>query len=215
MALPATHIRFAAAIADRLQVSEPDAYFSGTLYPDSRWVTGIARNKTHDPRFLNPDFPSDDFTLGWHIHCLCDRIQGDIHDALLDGLATMTADARWVRVSAAKVIQDMKDASAAAPLDDRFSLLRCYRTPNGESDARVAAYFDLVRHAYGKGRPPTRADYAGLWAGVGLDRPLIAEIERQVASMMADDVLVSRLHQTFERMVARWTSTYEPTRQRG
>jgi hypothetical protein len=109
MALPATHIRFAAAIADRFGMSDSNAYYSGTLYPDSRWVSGVARNKTHDQRFLSPDFPSDDFTRGWHVHCVCDRIQAEIHDEILGDLSMMTVNARWVRLSAAKVVQDIAD----------------------------------------------------------------------------------------------------------
>jgi hypothetical protein len=108
MALPATHIRFAAVIAKRLAVTDMGAYLSGTLYPDSRWVTGIDRQQTHGRRCLDPGFACDDFTAGWHIHCLCDCIQGDIHGGLLDGLSEMTPDARWIRMSAAKIITKTK-----------------------------------------------------------------------------------------------------------
>ena len=209
MALPATHIRFAAAIADRLAISDLNAYFSGTLYPDSRWVSGIARNQTHDHRFLGPDFPSDDFTRGWHVHCVCDRIQAEIHDELLGDLSTMTANARWVRLSAAKVVQDMHDA-ANAQLSQHLSMLTCRRTPNGESGEAVGAYLGYVRQAYGGGDLPAWRDYAKLWADVGLDRLRIAQIELQTGLMAADDVLAGRLRRTFDRMLERWTADFDP-----
>ena len=62
MALPATHIRFAAALCERLGVADLPAFFSGTLYPDSRWLTGVDRQRTHGRRHLDPEFPADDFT---------------------------------------------------------------------------------------------------------------------------------------------------------
>jgi hypothetical protein len=105
MALPATHLRFAADLTDQLVVSDWSAHLSGTLYPDSRWVTGVDRHQTHDARFLDPAFATDDFSLGWHIHCVCDQIQGDIHAEILGDLESLTPDARWVRMSAAKIIQ--------------------------------------------------------------------------------------------------------------
>jgi hypothetical protein len=213
MALPATHIRFAAAIADRFGISDEDAYFSGTVYPDSRWVSGIARNRTHDRRFLSTDFPSDDFTRGWHIHCVCDRIQSGIHDELLGDLPAMAGDARWVRASAAKVVQDMHDAGNAR-LNERLSLLTCHRAPNGESGEAVEAYLGFVRQAYGGGDMPVWRDYAQLWAEVGLGRRLIAQIEAQVELMTADEVLASRLRRTFDRMLNRWTAAFDQALQK-
>jgi hypothetical protein len=209
MALPATHIRFAAAIADRFDESDEAAYYSGTLYPDSRWVSGIARDKTHAPRFVSPDFPSDDFTRGWHVHCVCDRIQAEIYDELLGDLSTMPVNARWVRLSAAKVVQDMHDA-ANAQLSQHLSMLTCRRTPNGESGVAVDAYLGFVRQAYGDGGMPEWRDYAKLWADVGLDRLQIGQIELQTGLMMADDALAGRLRRTFDRMLERWTTAFDP-----
>ena len=207
MALPATHIRFAIAIADRLDVSDERAYLSGTLYPDSRWLTGIDRKRTHDRRFLEPDFPSDDFTLGWQAHCQCDRIQGDIHAGLLDGLSGMTSDDRWVRISAAKVVQDMNDA-AEGDLDAHLPMLTHSRNPNEESGEDVAAYLNLVRWAYRRHATLRWSDYVGLWNGVGLDRRRISHMERQVHRILADDALAAQLHGTFERMVDRWAREF-------
>jgi hypothetical protein len=207
MALPATHIRFAAAIAERMVVSDMGAYLSGTLYPDSRWVTGIDRQVTHGRQCLDPGFSSDDFTTGWHVHCLCDRIQGDIHTGLLDDLSKMSPDARWIRMAAAKIVQDMNDA-AREDLDARLSLVTHSRTPNGESSEAVAAYFGAVRRAYRRSENLDWSDYARLWTDVGLDRQRISRIEHQVQRLLADEILVPRLHGAFERMVAWWDNRF-------
>lgn len=205
MAMPATHIRFAAVIAERLAVTDIGAYLFGTLYPDSRWVTGIDRQKTHSRRCFDPGFARDDFTAGWHIHCLCDRFQGEIHGGILDGLSEMAPDARWIRMSAAKIVQDMNDA-LWADLVPRLGRMNYRCAPNGESTEAVAAYLGFVRRAYRRPGKLNWSNYARLWTDVGLDRQRISRIAGQVQGLLADDTLVPRLHGAFERMVARWDS---------
>ena len=57
MALEATHIRFAFDLKDVYDVSDIDAFVSGSIYPDSRYVTGIDRLATHPEGYLNdPEF---------------------------------------------------------------------------------------------------------------------------------------------------------------
>ena len=206
MALPATHIRFAATLSGALGVTDMAAYLSGTLYPDSRWLTGAAREQTHDRRCLDPGFALDDFTRGWHVHCRCDRIQGDIHHALLDDLSALTADERWIRMAAAKVVQDINDA-VQGEVSTCLGLLCDARTPNGEPAAGVAAYLEAVRRAYGRRDKPDWSDYAGLWRDVGLDQQRISRIRKYVAHIMTDASLVADIHAAFDRMVNRWDHT--------
>jgi hypothetical protein len=201
MALPATHIRFAAILADRLKVTDRCAYLSGTLYPDSRWVTGLNRPQTHARRFLDPDFPSDDFTLGWHVHCQCDRIQKAIHTEVIGDIRD--PDERWIRMSAAKVIQDVRDA-ARGQIKAHLPLLTCVQTPAGESAEAVRDYYEMVRRAYGGAGAPGWSDYARLWQDVGLDARRIGKIRTAVERIQADATRVDRLHDAFDAMVSRW-----------
>jgi len=206
MALPASHIRFAAALSEHLPVADMPAYLSGTLYPDSRWLTGIDRKQTHDRRFLDPDFPADDFSLGWHIHCVADCIQADIHAAFLPELANLSPDERWIRVSAAKAVQDRSDAGQGQ-LGRLLPLLTVNRTPNGESAQGVGAYLDLVRRVYRREVEPDGADYVELWTGVGLARQKIGRIEEQMNRILGEEDLVHRLQDAFDRMVHRYISS--------
>jgi hypothetical protein len=201
MALPATHLRFAAAVAEELDVTDRKAFFSGTLYPDSRWVTGVDRGLTHDRRFLDPGFPTDDFTLGWHVHCVCDHIQGRIHARLLRPLPERDSDARWVLMAAAKLVQDMHDA-ARGDLGDHLTLLGDCRAPNDESSSDIGTYFGFVRRAYHRLTTPRWDDYAGLWDDVGLDPALISKVDEKTRWILADTVLVSKLQGSFDEMVA-------------
>jgi hypothetical protein len=115
----------------------------------------------------------------------------------------LTPDERWIRVSAAKAVQDVNDA-ARGEIQRHLSLLTDNRTPNGESGEGVSAYLELVRGVYSRNAPPVWSDYAALWAGVGLDRQRISRIEEQVERIMGDEILVNDLFGVFQQMVLRW-----------
>jgi len=106
MALPATHIRFALDLVHRFPIDNTAQYISGTLYPDSRWLTGVDRLKSHTDRYLEADFPDSEYTYGIHIHCVCDMVQAQVFEESLPGLQGLEDQARWLYLSAAKMIQD-------------------------------------------------------------------------------------------------------------
>ncbi len=207
MALPATHIRFAETVAADLDVSGWGAYLNGTLYPDSRWLTGLDRERTHADQILDPAFPSDAFSLGWHIHCVCDRIQRTLHDQLLDGLEVLDGHDRWVRLAAVKVVQDRYDAGRI-DLKSRLRLLTPPPTPNDESAHGLWAYLQLVRRAYAGETAPDWQMYASLWEAVKLDRQVIAAIEGQLGDIQSDGRLVQRIRGLFDRMVDCWQTDW-------
>ena len=203
MAMPATHIRFAETLAQRLGVQDLSAYLSGTIYPDSRWMTGIDRKKTHARRVLDPNFPSDDFTMGWHVHCRCDHNQGAIFKQLLGDLSDLSPDDRWFLFSAAKTIQDMNDALEGRIFENLWMLTN-EATPNGEDRESVVAFYDIIRSTYKKEAPVRLQDYVGLWAAVGFDGTRIQKIVKQVERILADRQLVGRLTGVFDQMVDNW-----------
>lgn len=206
MAMPATHIRFAATLAQRLDIQDRTAYISGTIYPDSRWTTGIDRKKTHDQRFLDPNFPSDDFTMGWHVHCRCDYDQGGIFKQLLGDLSDLSLEDRWVRFAAAKTIQDMNDAVADRVFENLW-LLTNKTTPNGEDRKAVMAFYHIIQRVYGKKEPVRMSDYVRLWTAVGFDEQRIQKIEKQVERILVDHQLVGRLMGVFDRMIDDFENT--------
>ena len=57
MALAATHIRLAIDMAGRYPIKRFSEFISGTIYPDSRWLTGIDRDLTHGPALFAKGFP--------------------------------------------------------------------------------------------------------------------------------------------------------------
>ena len=201
MALPATHLRFAGALAHRYPITDPGAYFSGTLYPDSRWVTGLEREQTHGDRSLESDFVRDDFTLGWQVHLVCDRVQQRLHPPLMGDLSVLDPQARWILLTAAKVVQDMRDA-AIGDLAGTLPLITRAAAPNGEDPAGVAAYLGHVRDAYRRHTTPDGEDYVRLWTAVGLDRKQIDRIAEQTGRILEDPTWTDRIQGVFDRMIA-------------
>jgi hypothetical protein len=120
----------------------------------------------------------------------------------------LTADASWVRRSAAKLLQDRHDA-AEGNLGACLPLLNDCRTPNEETAETVAAYFAHVRHAYRRQTTPDWVDYALLWSRVGLEKPLIAAIETEVGRLQTDKAFMRGIAAVFDRMVARWKAIQE------
>ena len=51
MALEATHMRFALDLKNKYQVRNIKKYIVGTIYPDSRYLSGIDRTLTHSENF--------------------------------------------------------------------------------------------------------------------------------------------------------------------
>ena len=115
----------------------------------------------------------------------------------------LTPDARWVRLSAAKVVQDMHDA-ANCELGRYLPLLAACQTPNQESGVDIDNYFGCVRQAYHRLGTPDWRDYARLWDQVGLDRFTVSQIEKEIQQMRLDPVLIGALQTAFDQMAARY-----------
>lgn len=202
MALPGTHFRFALAVRDRYPIQDQARYIAGTLYPDSRWLTGLAREKTHHDNHLDSAFADTDFTTGWHVHLLCDHIQSACFKKAYPHLADLDEKAGWVAASALKVAQDMEDSRQ---IDMTYCLgcLTHAEAPQGEDIAGVRAYYRLVRAAYGSGVPPSQGAYHTLWAQVGVPPQTIAEIMAQAKRFSSDAKGRRNLQSLFSEMVRR------------
>ena len=105
MALEVTHIRFALDILERYQVNSLREYLSGTIYPDSRYVTRIDRNLTHNKHILGQHFSQSDFTSGWQVHCICDEVQRDVHQKLFPDFHTYGGSKKWIYLTALKLFE--------------------------------------------------------------------------------------------------------------
>ena len=200
MALAATHIRLALDMADRTPVNHLSQFISGTIYPDSRWLTGINRNLTHGDRFLQKDFARSDFTYGWHVHCLVDHVQARLYKTLFPDAEAMDRQQRWILLSAAKVIQDRHDLDKF-DLQGGIALLNYAEAPAGEDIQLVRAFNRIIRETYKDRDKNHLPDYYNLWTGVGLDAMVAAKVIDQVQKLLSDTSLVTKIESTYAKIV--------------
>ena len=192
MALPATHLRIAEGLADSFSIASKQQYLSGTLYPDSRWLTGVDRQSSHSQACSQSDFITDDFTLGWHIHCSSDLIQTALFYDHFPAIANLDADAQWLQLSVFKMLQDREDMMAF-DLDTALSKLTHVRSPNGEDPQKVQEYLDLVRNTYHGKKRLDMEEYYNLWIGVGLAPEVAAAIMTETRRKAEDQKLIEQL----------------------
>lgn len=202
MALPGTHCRFALALKKRYPIRDEKRFIAGTLYPDSRWLTGLPREKTHKDAYLTRASAGADFTAGWRVHLLCDRIQADCFKDAFPEIDGMDTESAWVTASALKVAQDMVD-SQKTDMNRCLDCLTTAEAPNGEDIEGVRAYYRLVRKTYGAGVPPSHDAYRMQWANVGVPPETIAAIMLAVERWRVDDKCRRTLSGIFATMVDR------------
>lgn len=115
MPLGCTHIRFAEDFKDVFDPVDELKYFSGAMYPDSRYHTKIAREKTHDLKItLSRADIDDDFRKGWTSHIVCDEAFtacGAECANLLNGSSEEFGEV-WIRSTVVKMILDELDFKA-------------------------------------------------------------------------------------------------------
>jgi hypothetical protein len=203
MALPATHFRFALDAARHFNIGDRHAYLSGTLYPDSRWLTGADRTATHGDNCLEIDFADSDFKLGWYVHCRCDTIQMRLVFARWPQLTTLDDRARWIQTSVIKMIQDQLDIRRIN-VNDCLNALDVIETPNGEQARDVRRYYRNIRDVYaGKGAPGIEG-YRKLWLAVGLEAAIVSEMMEQLRRKTTDSTFHTMALSLFDEMVAQF-----------
>jgi hypothetical protein len=196
MALPATHIRFALDSVHRFPITYLDRYIAGTLYPDSRWLTGVDRLKSHDQKYLTPEFPDSEYTYGIHIHCVCDKIQSLVFAERLPGLADLDDQDRWVYLSAAKMIQDSFDMQEF-DLQACLPFLAYAENPNDEDVNAVLAFNRIIQNAYRHKKRFDFQDYFDLWVHVSLSPDTAAQMVSEMKRMAEEDDLVQLIKKSY------------------
>jgi len=201
MSLEATHIRFALDLQDRLHVSDRKKYISGTIYPDSRYITKIDRTLTHDPELIRGLEDSDDFLKGIAVHYLCDKITLDIQNEwfyhLLDGEKEWGGK-WWHAVTAMKIIQDIHDFSQInieSVLDD----LDYVEARHGESIEDVRTFNKAVQTMY-RGMEIIGPEHAmKFWHTLGLD----SERAKKVFAKTEEFLGVEKIYNLYDESLKR------------
>ena len=206
MALPATHIQFALDLKDRYVITDLSSYIAGSVYPDSRYVTGLNRAQTHNDALLSDDRLETDFGKGWRAHVLCDRLGAK---AASDLLPELFVDAgpmahgtkQWVIRTAIKIIQDIYvfETHSTEPY---LTMLDAMESPNGESTEAMKQYISIVKAMYeGKERIDI-SDAVTLWRAFGIRDELVDRVVQKAVLFFEDSDIHERIRLLYERTCA-------------
>ncbi len=204
MALAATHIRFALDLKNRFRVVDTQKYISGTLYPDSRYVTGIDRAVTHPKDELEALIRGEnDFKKGWYAHLLCDRVQFEVTKELVPSAFVGErgqGSETWVKRSALKVLQDILDAKEF-DLRSNLLYLSYAENPNGEDITKVKFYNDIFKNVYVSLPDVTIEEECEMWKQFGVGDELVVAIRRTSEEYEKTAAVRDAISMMYERMV--------------
>ncbi|TSD06209.1 MAG: Uncharacterized protein Greene07147_68 [Parcubacteria group bacterium Greene0714_7] len=205
MALAATHIRFALDLKEKYGVSDTQKYIAGTLYPDSRYVTGIDRTVTHPTDLDDAFFKLDDFKKGWFVHLVCDNMQYQITTEWIPdafkGIKGQNSET-WIKRSALKVLQDIDDIRKFN-FTDYLPALEYVETPNGELEKEVRQYNKIFSETH---REPSRYginDACEMWRRFGIGDELVEAIRKKSGEYANNSDTMNILRKIYPEMLAR------------
>lgn len=190
MALEATHICFAIDIKDRFQIKDIAKYIQGTIYPDSRYVSGISRELTHGKEFLKKEFGTNDFKIGWQVHLLCDKIQRRIFQQNIPGFNKLQHEGyeenQWINFTAAKIIADM-DIVQSSDIQSMLNYLNSELCPNNEDVLSIQKYNEIMIDLYSDKKVPSIEDYMKMWGQFGINDELGQRVSDKTNQFMNNE----------------------------
>lgn len=208
MALEATHIRFALDTKDTFEVENLDKYISGSIYPDSRYPTGIDRMLTHDDSQMTRDFwKGDDFRKGWASHLLYDKIQFSVHtewfnDLLKENNPEMTGEEDWIVRTALKILQDIDDLQHF-DIKPYLSALNYIETPNGEDKNKVKEYNQLFVSIYSKAPEVSVEDLEKMWIDWSIPTDIAAKMRNKAHEIQKNEHLMKLISKIYDETIER------------
>ena len=208
MAGQGTHIRFAVDLIEKLAPVDIKKYLSGTVYPDSRYLTKINRDLTHPKGFLeDKSFFADDFKKGWYLHLLCDQLQinvikDEFPQLFVDGNEAVYGNDLWVSLTAIKFIQDMEDMKCF-PIGAYLQYLDCVQNPNGEDISILKKYYRLVHNMYIDSLGTLLEPKYQFFLKVSSDPKVVDKCRRQVNLYLKDAEMISTISGVLRKMIER------------
>ncbi len=199
MALLGTHIRFALDVKNDFDIKNLDEYISGTVYPDSRYITKIDRETTHSNNFLNDNFyKDDDFKKGWFVHLICDKIQFKVFKYIFPDLLDIFKDEKnklspehWVLRTNLKIFQDLHDVSQF-PIKNYLKHLEYTETPNNEKNELIKKYNQILIDLYKKNELISQ-DLIDMWTNLGVGEDMTNQIKKKNDEMKSDLKILEKI----------------------
>jgi len=199
MAMELTHVRFARDLKERLSIEDESAYYAGTIYPDSRYMTRIDRNLTHAGSSPQDPFAGglSDFEKGWATHLFYDH-HAHLRYVQLSPWPEEKAQPGnqvWQFISAAKVVEDMQSYQAMNGDVDMMLNIDFLERPNSEDPTVMSAYAQIQRTLYQQ--QPTIEHYQDFWVTLSSNREVIDGVMNHVKEMLRNDNLQERIRRIY------------------
>ena len=158
MPLSASHIKFALDLKDYFKPKDLKKYFEGAIYPDSRYLSGINREKTHSEDFwLKSFWHNDDFKKGWASHNISDRAYVNGIRKIFPSWIDLNDENVKIENAAVKIIGDI------SLLDDEvLQVIKSIDRVSGmneEKEEVMAEHFETIKNCYKNGRETKISDY--------------------------------------------------------
>ncbi len=163
MSCELSHMRFSSAIKNDLKVVDNNKYFQGVTYPDSRVVTKVIRNFTHNIKYTKTEFfESDDFKKGWASHVIYDIVHNNVMEEMFYELfkkedSINNGYSSTIRL-AIKILHDLEDAKKF-DFSQYLPLINYDFSPQGESINMLNRYNDILYESYKNSMNLTVEDY--------------------------------------------------------
>jgi hypothetical protein len=197
MALYGSHLRFAEDVKNDFHIKDENKYFSGTVYPDSRYYTKIERNLAHDKRYLERSFYiHDDFRKGWAVHLLYDDLQFSMIDKLFPELFDSTGikygNNNWITRTVLKILQDMDDVKNC-DIGTLVKHLKYIETPNREEAKLIEKYNQRIIEVYSRSGPLTINDYFYLGQPMEMKGDILEKLNDEIITMQRNLLVMEKI----------------------
>lgn len=194
MAMELTHVRFALDLQVRLNVRDKAMYLLGSIYPDSRYLTGLPRGATHGTNSPRDPFHEDeDFRKGWATHVLYDGMTAELVMAQtpFSRRELVQGNEAWQEMSAVKLVEDMQSYEVLGERGRVITTLEFRKAPQDESMEKLLAYTRLQEILYRE--QPTLETYKKFWIEFGVRENLAESIVERAEKYLNDSIAATSI----------------------
>ncbi|MFH0857540.1 MAG: hypothetical protein V1848_02205 [Candidatus Magasanikbacteria bacterium] len=205
MPLEATHIKFALDLKSKYKIQNLSEYLSGTIYPDSRYISKIERKLTHTGQENISNNMGSDFKNGWAIHLLCDKVCNKAIEETLPELFVDVGPAgqgteRWIIKTAIKGIQDMEIYKQFNP-NPYLDMVDYFGSPNNEPTEIIKEYNRIIKEMYFGKKEITLKDIGEMWLKFSGEPEVIGKINRKTEQLLKNPDIETRIKNLYSLMI--------------
>jgi len=203
MAMEATHVRFARDISQYLNITDWSTFYAGAIYPDSRYVTGISRDKTHGPDCPKNPFAVglSDFEKGWAAHLYYDEVAHLLYFKALSKPheRVFPGSDLWQTITAVKVIEDMLGFKYLGS-EKKFLLeFSADDFPITEDKKLIEKYCSFQKNLYD--HQPEVNDYKKFWTAFNIEKEIAEGVLLKVHKFLIDKLICDRIENIFSTVL--------------